>query len=149
MAREMKNSASREQSHAGMNSAEAQPILERKLKDSGVKWIGELPRYWGVSKIKYHCEMQSGDNLTSNDIEPEGEYEVYGANGFRGYYDRYNCEGTHILIGRQGALAGNVHIVDGKYWATDHAVVTKLTDSTNDRFNMHLKQLHNQVLLYP
>ena len=49
---QMKNSASREQSHAGMNYAEAQPILERKLKDSGVKWIGEIPSHWTCSKQK-------------------------------------------------------------------------------------------------
>ena len=78
--------------------------------------------------------MQSGDNLTSSDIEPEGEYEVYGANGFRGYYSRFNCEGVHILVGRQGALAGNVHLVDGRYWATDHAVITKITDKTCVKF---------------
>lgn len=108
--------------------------MAREMKNSGVKWIGDIPSEWVVSKIKYHCAMQSGDNLTSNDIESEGEYAVYGANGFRGYYNQFNCEGTHILIGRQGALAGNVHIVDGKYWATDHAVVTKITDSTNEKF---------------
>ena len=106
----------------------------RKMKDSGIEWIGQIPSDWDVSKIKYHCSMQSGDNLTSSDIEPEGEYEVYGANGFRGYYSRYNCEGVHILVGRQGALAGNVHLVDGRYWATDHAVITKITDKTSVKF---------------
>lgn len=106
----------------------------RKMKDSGIEWIGQIPSDWDVSKIKYHCSMQSGDNLTSSDIEPEGEYEVYGANGFRGYYSRFNCEGVHILVGRQGALAGNVHLVDGRYWATDHAVITKITDKTCVKF---------------
>lgn len=106
----------------------------RKMKDCGIEWIGLIPSDWDVSKIKYHCSMQSGDNLTSSDIEPEGEYEVYGANGFRGYYSRYNCEGVHILVGRQGALAGNVHLVDGRYWATDHAVITKITDKTSVKF---------------
>lgn len=106
----------------------------RKMKDSGLDWIGEIPSDWDVSKIKYHCSMQSGDNITASDIESEGEYKVYGANGFRGFYNQYNCEGTHILIGRQGALAGNVHIVRGKYWATDHAVITKITDNTIDNF---------------
>lgn len=106
----------------------------RKMKDSGIEWIGQIPSDWDISKIKYHCSMQSGDNLTSSDIEPEGEYEVYGANGFRGYYSRFNCEGVHILVGRQGALAGNVHLVDGRYWATDHAVITKITDKTCVKF---------------
>ena len=96
-------------------------------KDSGVQWLGEIPGHWGCVPLKRICEMKSGNNLTSLDILDKGEFPVYGANGFRGYYNQYNKEGKYILIGRQGALAGNVHLVDGKFWATDHAVVTNIT----------------------
>lgn len=80
----------------------------------------------GVLKIKYHCTMKSGDNITALDISDNGEYPVYGGNGLRGFYKIYNKNGNHILIGRQGALAGNVHLVNGKFWATDHAVIVTL-----------------------
>lgn len=96
---------------------------ERKMRDSGIPWIGEVPEGWEFSKIKYHCTMKSGDNITALDISDNGEYPVYGGNGLRGFYKIYNKNGNHILIGRQGALAGNVHLVNGKFWATDHAVV--------------------------
>lgn len=96
-------------------------------KDSGMQWLGEIPGHWGCVPLKRICEMKSGNNLTSLDILDKGEFPVYGANGFRGYYNQYNKEGKYILIGRQGALAGNVHLVDGKFWATDHAVVTNIT----------------------
>lgn len=96
-------------------------------KDSGVQWLGEIPGHWRCVPLKRICKMKSGNNLTSLDILAEGEFPVYGANGFRGYYNQYNKEGKYILIGRQGALAGNVHLVDGKFWATDHAVVTNIT----------------------
>ena len=89
---------------------------------------------WVPSRIKYHCTMNSGDNITSIDIEEEGLYPVYGGNGLRGYYDRYNQDGKYLLIGRQGALAGNVHRVEGKFWATDHAVVTQLYDDVDTDF---------------
>ncbi len=98
-----------------------------EYKDSGVQWLGEIPGHWGCVPLKRICEMKSGNNLTSLDILDKGEFPVYGANGFRGYYNQYNKEGKYILIGRQGALAGNVHLVDGKFWATDHAVVTNIT----------------------
>ena len=99
---------------------------ERKMRDSGIPWIGEVPEGWESSKIKYHCTMKSGDNITALDISDNGEYPVYGGNGLRGFYKIYNKNGNHILIGRQGALAGNVHLVNGKFWATDHAVIVTL-----------------------
>lgn len=98
-----------------------------EYKNSGVQWLGEIPGHWGCVPLKRICEMKSGNNLTSLDILDKGEFPIYGANGFRGYYNQYNKEGKYILIGRQGALAGNVHLVDGKFWATDHAVVTNIT----------------------
>lgn len=98
-----------------------------EYKDSGVQWLGEIPVHWKCVPLKRICEMKSGNNLTSLDVLDKGEFPVYGANGLRGYYTQYNKEGKYILIGRQGALAGNVHLVDGKFWATDHAVVTNIT----------------------
>lgn len=50
-------------------------------------------------------------------------YLVYGANGIRGYYFKYNLDKKRILLGRVGALAGNVHIVDEKVWVTEHALI--------------------------
>lgn len=117
---------------------------ERKMRDSGIPWIGEVPEGWEFSKIKYHCTMKSGDNITALDISDNGEYPVYGGNGLRGFYKIYNKNGNHILIGRQGALAGNVHLANGKFWATDHAVVVTLK---NDVFiNYFFRMLESMNL---
>lgn len=117
---------------------------ERKMRDSGIPWIGEVPEGWEFSKIKYHCTMKSGENITALDISDNGEYPVYGGNGLRGFYKIYNKNGNHILIGRQGALAGNVHLVNGKFWATDHAVVVTLK---NDVFiNYFFRMLESMNL---
>lgn len=95
-----------------------------KFKPSGVEWIGDIPEHWEVRKLKHIAAMKSGDNLTSDHISEIGEYQVYGGNGLRGYFNEYNKDGKYLLVGRQGALCGNVHRVEGKFWATDHAVVT-------------------------
>lgn len=117
---------------------------ERKMRDSGIPWIGEVPEGWEFSKIKYHCTMKSGDNITALDISDNGEYPVYGGNGLRGFYKIYNKNGNHILIGRQGALAGNIHLVNGKFWATDHAVIVTLK---NDVFiNYFFRMLESMNL---
>ena len=113
-----------------------------KMKDSGIEWIGLIPEEWNITKIKFLCEMQSGDNITAQDIDSEKDeincYEVYGANGFRGYYKDYTHKGKYCLVGRQGALAGNVHIVDSTFWATDHAVVVYVNNKISQEYMYYL-----------
>lgn len=94
-----------------------------EMVESGVEWIGRMPRGWKLIKIKYLAKLQSGTNLTSLEILDSGEYPVYGGNGLRGYYNTFNCNGSYVLIGRQGALCGNINYGEGKFWATEHAVV--------------------------
>jgi len=96
-----------------------------RLKDSGIDWLGEIPEGWEVKKLKYLADLKSGNNLTSIQIKDSGEYPVYGGNGLRGYYIDYTHEGEFVLIGRQGALCGNINYASGKFWATDHAVVIR------------------------
>ena len=98
--------------------------MARKMKDSGIEWIGEIPEGWEVVPVKCLCTMQAGKNLTSEQIAPEGTYPVYGGNGIRGFFSDYNCDGKFLTVGRQGALCGNVHKINGKVWATEHAVIT-------------------------
>ena len=70
--------------------------------------------------------MRSGDGITSERIEERGDFPVYGGNGLRGYTSSYTHDGEFTLIGRQGALCGNVHIARGRFWASEHAVVATL-----------------------
>lgn len=102
-----------------------------KMKDSGVEWLGELPEHWGVKSLKYAAFLKSGMNLKSEDLIDSGEYPVYGGNGLRGYYDNYIHEGYYSLIGRQGALCGNINYANGKFWATEHAVVVSIIDDSD------------------
>ena len=78
---------------------------------------------WQPIKLKYLVSLQSGEAIDSKDIKDEGPYPVYGGNGLRGYTDRFTHEGHRILIGRQGALCGNVNYAEGQFWATEHAIV--------------------------
>ena len=109
------------------------------MKGSGAKWIGDIPAEWEVVKLKRICTMKSGTNLVSEQINTSvGAYLVFGGNGIRGYYNEYNIDGDYILIGRQGALCGNVHKVSGKIWATDHAVITKIQSNVNINYAYYL-----------
>ena len=97
-----------------------------RLKPSGVEWLGDVPEHWEVRRLKTICGMKSGEGITAESIEAIGDHPVYGGNGLRGYASSYTHEGAFALIGRQGALCGNVHIARGQFWASEHAVVAAL-----------------------
>ena len=92
-------------------------------KDSGVKWLGQVPEHWQVRKLKWLASLRSGDFITGESIEEDGPYPVYGGNGLRGYYTSFTHDGVYALVGRQGALCGNINYANGKFWASEHAVV--------------------------
>ena len=106
---------------------------EVALKPSGIDWLEEIPTHWHTRSLKTVCRMKSGDGITAESIEEHGEYPVYGGNGLRGYARNYTHDGDFILIGRQGALCGNVHLAQGRFWASEHAVVV----SPAQRHDLH------------
>jgi type I restriction enzyme S subunit len=94
-----------------------------KLKSSGIEWLGDIPEHWELKKIRYIALLKSGDSITSEELEASGEFPVYGGNGLRGYFSKFTHNGHYVLIGRQGALCGNINYGSGKFFASEHAVV--------------------------
>ena len=112
-------------------------------KDSGVEWLGEVPEHWEVKRVKDLSRLQSGDSIVSEQIEEKGKYPVYGGNGLRGYYSKYTNNGEYILIGRQGALCGNINYASGKFWASEHAVVAYLKQSIDMKWYGEMLRIMN------
>lgn len=108
------------------------------MKDTGVKWANSCPNDWEIVKLKFLCSMKSGTNLTSQDISDSDLYPVYGGNDIRGFYHTYNSEIECLLIGRQGALCGNVKYISQRIWATEHAVITIPTKYTSAKYLYYL-----------
>ena len=93
------------------------------MKKSHIDWCPVIPDHWEEKRIKDIAFLQSGNSITAMDIAEEGNYPVYGGNGLRGYTNNYTNDGDYVLIGRQGALCGNINYAYGKFYATEHAVV--------------------------
>ena len=88
-----------------------------------------LPKGWCLSTLGEVFTLQAGKNITAKDIKDavteSHHYKCYGGNGVRGFVALYNREGDFPIIGRQGALCGNINIAKGKFYATEHAVVVE------------------------
>lgn len=83
-------------------------------------------------------EFKSGVFIAASEIEKAGSYPVYGGNGLRGYAERFNHDGEFALIGRQGALCGNINYSTGKAYFTEHAIAVKANASADTRFLFYI-----------
>jgi len=89
-------------------------------KESKLGWI---PKEWEVEKSGEVCSMKSGEGITSKSIYEMSDFPVYGGNGLRGFTNSFTHDGEFTLVGRQGALCGNITRVSGRFYASEHAVV--------------------------
>ncbi|MBG3877462.1 restriction endonuclease subunit S [Desulfovibrio oxamicus] len=103
-------------------------------KDSGVEWLGEVPSHWNMISLKRIANLKSGTTISPDLIEEKGTYPVYGGNGLRGYTHSYTHDGFYPLIGRQGALCGNLNYASGKFWASEHAIVVTKTSTLSEKW---------------
>ena len=113
------------------------------MKQTGIDWMPEVPAHWEIVKLKRLARMRSGEGITAESIREIGPYRVYGGNGIRGHTDRFTHDGVFALIGRQGALCGNVHLASGQFWASEHAMVASLKAPNNIHWFVDLLRTMN------
>lgn len=92
-------------------------------------------------------KMQAGKNIKASQIHPsqtdENLYPCFGGNGIRGYVNNLSHQGEYVIIGRQGALCGNVQRVKGNFYATEHAVVVTVSDLIDVDWAYHMLSFMN------
>jgi len=91
----------------------------------------EFPE-WEKRQLGDLCStFKSGLGITSEKISDSAEYPVYGGNGLRGYTNTYTHDDFFVLIGRQGALCGNINRSRGKAYISEHAIAVNANETSN------------------
>lgn len=87
---------------------------------------------WKTKRLGDLCStFKSGSGITSSKIADKGDFPVYGGNGLRGYTDTFTHEGFYFLIGRQGALCGNINRAQGRSFVSEHAIAVQGNAATD------------------
>lgn len=107
----------------------------RKMKDSGIEWIGEIPEEWGICKLKNVALIYSGEFISKEEYIDDGEYSIIGSNGEIGKTNKSNNKSEVIVTGRVGTI-GTVQLVK-KSWITDNALVVDV-NSQNLRYIFYI-----------
>ncbi|AAU38776.1 restriction endonuclease subunit S [[Mannheimia] succiniciproducens] len=104
------------------NTAQTAPLFSKEglgeicLKDSGIQWLGKVPEGWEVIRLRFLCNIQTG-NMDTQDNEPDGIYPFYVRSPIIERSNNYTFEDDEaVLMAGDGVGAGKVfHYVQGKY----------------------------------
>ena len=114
--------------------------MSRQMKESGVLWIGEMPKDWSLRRLRYLCSISKG-NQDTQDNDPEGEYPFYVRSPIVEHSRKWTFEGPSILMAGDGAGAGKVfHYVDGKYGCHQRVYSMQNFVDANRRFVYYFMQ---------
>lgn len=122
-------------------------LLDEFLKSTFLEMFGDPVRNEkGFDPITLGdlFKVSSGDGLTSDNMNPSGNHNVYGGNGVNGKHDKYMFDEPQIVIGRVGFYCGAVHLTEPKSWVTDNALYIKeLYKASNIQYLKHFLTLLN------
>ena len=94
---------------------------------------------WTEHTLSELCsEFRSGRNISATLIHQTGNFPVYGGNGIRGYCNQYSHDGEYVVVGRQGALCGNVRLIQGKNYLSEHAIAVQANEANETKFLLYL-----------
>jgi len=106
--------------------------LDVLIKSRFVEMFGDLiinSKCLNTKRLDELFLLKAGITTAPSDIlsytNSSHKYLCYGGNGVRGYVKYFSYSGIFPLIGRQGALCGNVQLAQGDFHATEHAILVK------------------------
>jgi type I restriction enzyme S subunit len=86
-----------------------------EMKDSGVEWIGLIPRHWTVRRLKYLADIRTGDKDTENSVD-DGNYPFFVRSQTIERINSYTYDCEAILTAGDGAGVGKVfHYFNGPF----------------------------------
>ena len=94
-----------------------------KMKNSGVKWIGEIPESWEIYSLKHLFQMFAGGDIDEDDFSDEyteqTPYPIYSNslenNGLFGYTSKYRFSGKTFTVTGRGDV-GKAIVRNDKYY---------------------------------
>ena len=112
----------------------------REMKDSGIAWIGKIPKEWGIVKFKYlHNGLNTGEAIDKEYWESDAGLNAFYTAGLTpirtGYSNFPTWKETgenDLLLSRNGTPY--VYLPVSKAYYTDHIIRAAMSSLVNRRF---------------
>ena len=112
-------------------------------KNSGVEWIGAIPKEWKVMPLKYITKCKDSQRIPIDVAKREhGRFPYWGAGGITDYVNSYIFDEELILLGEDAApfidkKRDVAFLVNDKVWVNNHIHVLKANKDSNASYIRH------------
>lgn len=102
------------------------------LRDSGISWLGKVPKHWQQKRLKWVIMFQRGHDLPAEERN-HGEVPLVSSSGISALHDVAIAKGPGIVTGRYGTI-GVFHLVEEDYWPLNTTLYSIDLYGNNPRF---------------
>lgn len=106
-----------------------------EYKDSGVEWLGKIPREWKLKQLKFMARIKNGQDYKT--VEVDEGYPVIGSGGQFTYASSYTYSKESVLLGRKGTIDKPLYINE-PFWTVDTMYYTEINDDIYPKFLYYL-----------
>lgn len=112
----------------------------REMKDSGIEWIGKIPKEWGIVKFKYlHNGLNTGEAIDKEYLESDAGPNAFYTAGLTPIRTSYSNFPTWKETGKNDLLLARngtpyVYLPVSKAYYTDHIIRAAMSRHVNRRF---------------
>ena len=107
-----------------------------KYKNSGVEYLGEIPKHWKIKKFKHLAIICNGKEQLQV-ASDNGVYPIYGSGGIIGKTNQFLYNKQSVLLGRKGTIDKPL-FVEIPFWAIDTMFYTKILDIVHSKYFYYL-----------
>ncbi|CAM3199997.1 Type I restriction-modification [Xenorhabdus nematophila ATCC 19061] len=106
-----------------------------EYKDSGVEWLGKIPKHWNVCRLKHLIIIRNGQDYKM--VQSDAGYPVIGSGGQFAFSTQYMYDKPSVLLGRKGTIDKPLY-VNEPFWTVDTMYYTEMRDDVDAKYLYYL-----------
>ncbi|WP_338463955.1 restriction endonuclease subunit S [Franconibacter daqui] len=106
-----------------------------EYKDSGVEWLGLMPKSWTICRLKNLATIKNGQDYKS--VQADDGYPVMGSGGQFTFASKFMYDKPSVLLGRKGTIDKPLYINE-PFWTVDTMYYTELNEGFDAKFLHYL-----------
>jgi type I restriction enzyme S subunit len=110
----------------------SQYVAYPAYKDSGVEWLGNVPKHWEIKRLKFFAQISNGQDKKQV-VDDNGCYPIYGSGGIFGSSNECLYDQPSVLLGRKGTIDKPLFVTE-PFWTVDTMYYTKIYPITIPKF---------------